>query len=217
MRHLSYDEISGIALKVADGMELTAEEEKGMSHFPECPQCEKQFGFCLSMLEFMKPETLEGFFMENLREEQAKEGAAEKTVKETVKKVTEELQEGVLYKIRFLADQMTEKIRCAVDYCAELLPKFEMADSFAYARGWDEEDTVELEAGASLIRYEREEQTLRVSMDADEFGTRTIYAVLRKGEETEKKLLEDDGHGMMEAVFEDLDSEEFTLDIVEAD
>lgn len=216
MRHLSYDEISGIALKVADGMELTAEEAKGMSHFPECPQCEKWFGFCLSMLDFMKPESLEDYFMENFREE-AEEAASEKTVKETVKKAGEELQAGVLYKIRFLADQMTEKIRCAVDYCAELLPEFEMADSFAYARGWDEEDTVELEAGASLIRYEREEQTLRVSMDADEFGTRTIYAVLRNGEETEEKLLEDDGHGMMEAVFEDLDSEEFTLTIVEAD
>lgn len=205
MKHLSREDISHLAIKVWDSVPMEQNEIKGMEHIQKCSECERKFSRCLDILDFMSEENLEKYFVHGMLQGEHDLGVAKERVDFS----------GLLYKMRFVADQISEKVKVIFDKMAEGLPVFECAENIAFARGVEE--CLEIAADESVIRYDEEEELLTVSLEAEKFKGLVLIATVKSDGGEEKKVLVEDGFGMLEAEFSGVTGKNIELSIIEAE
>lgn len=201
MTHISEKKIVELAVKIRDESTVSDDDCKNMEHIQGCRDCERKFSLCLDLLDFLQPESLENYFRLSLKKQQ--EGGA---VSERIK--------NVWYGLHIVWDKVNEVIQYAVDTVASGLPAFNAEESYAFARGGD--TMLELTADQSIIRYEPRLRKLTVSLDNDILEGKELVAICADiNHEAVRKMLVDNGHGMAEAVFTDIDGDSIELSIGE--
>lgn len=197
MIHPDKEKISLLAEKQIHGELLSDDDLTIKSHFNECKECKDYFIDCMSADYFFASDEMDYYYATSFA------GNFEKKILKA--------KERIAYSIQIVIDRTKKNVELACDYLAESLPAFQRELAPAMARGVSDENLTEWTAGESLIRYDLESGILTVLLDEDDVGEEQLIAVVKFADNKIEKAMENDGHGMVEAVFEDIYDGKFEL------
>lgn len=189
--HLSDHDMVRLAIEVDADNQLEGKDLELAEHIFSCGECQNKFAICMNYLKFLKPDSLEKYFADNLPNSNEEISTFQV------------LQENLLYKMQIIIGRTKEQIKCFTEFMSKGLPQFNVTDSYAYTRGNDSNE-IEIVADDSIIVYNSEKEKLTISLDEEIYGGKTLLAHIEIDGEKRKSEFVNDGHGMIEAIFENI-------------
>ena len=200
MTHPDSDLIFDIARKQIQGEIFTDSEVKTKMHIGECEDCRNRFISCMGTI---------GFFNENFSIPVEPE---EKSLPLT--SVVTETKEKLLYSFALVIDKIKDAYTLSDSFARGILRPFELDMSPAMARGGDD-GTVVAVSKESLVTFDPEERILEVCIDIEDVGEGEFIAMVEADGEKHECVMVDDGHGMLTAMFENIDAMRIHVSVIE--